>query len=295
MSMLWACYIVYNDIDYIRASLSTIIHHVDHIILVDGRFAYYPGSSPVSTDGTLKVIKEFKKKYPYRIKFVKGKVYPDEPTKRNVYLDMVPENDWIWIIDGDEIPYGNLERVKPYLATKNSLVVPIWFRHAFLHRPEFVHMRFIRKKRGMKYDETHFTIFYKGQNILDADMWKNVDPVPVWLIHFGELRFGGKTIDKNKFREKLEAVEGKFADAIFPGKFDCVIPGCDNGANEVRLASRGISYIITICKKHKKEYLQQPIIDIIQKYGDSERNLRIKEIYAPTPKPVVKGLVIEQI
>lgn len=255
------------------------MHHVDKVVLVDGKFSYYPGNSPISTDGTIETIRHFKEMYPDKIVFVEGKGYPDEPAKRNVYLEMVPEDDWLWIIDGDELPFGMLNRVKPYLkarAKEPEIVRSIYFRHVFLHRPLFIHMRFIRKKEGMKYSGTHFTIQYEGRNILDYELWKHMKPLPVWLIHYGELRNGGKTIKKDDFREKLEEVEGVFTEEAFPGKFYCIIPECEVGGNEMRLAARGIAYNVSMCGKHKKEYLQRPMIELLKKHGSSERNMKLR-------------------
>ncbi len=92
--LIWAHTIVKNEDLYLWYAVSSVIEHVDKVLLWD------TGSS----DNTLSVIKELQNRYPSKISFKEvGEVNPDQFTV--VRQRMLDESkcDWVLMVDGDEV------------------------------------------------------------------------------------------------------------------------------------------------------------------------------------------------
>ena len=91
---LWAHTIVKNEDRYLWYSVNSVINHVDKILLWDTG----------STDNTLVIIDELRKRYPSKIDFREmGDVNIDQfTTVRQKMLDST-KSDWVIIVDGDEV------------------------------------------------------------------------------------------------------------------------------------------------------------------------------------------------
>lgn len=109
-------------------------------------------------------------------KFVKGvgdKNVEDteEIINRNKYLDKVPNDDWLLILDADEIVFGTIElipQIVRQLTEKGSLSAYIAEYRAdarVLYRP-----RLVQKKEGMKYTHKHDCILYEGRNVIQDEV-----------------------------------------------------------------------------------------------------------------------------
>ncbi len=92
--VVWANTLVKNEERYLWYAVSSIIDHVDKMLLWDTG----------STDNTVQVIKELIKKYGSKIEFKEvGSVDPERFTQiRQEMLDKT-KSDWLVILDGDEV------------------------------------------------------------------------------------------------------------------------------------------------------------------------------------------------
>jgi len=208
---LIACYVVYNNIDYFRASLETIHSHVDKIIIVDGRYKHYPGNSNISTDGTLQVALEYQKKYGEdKIIILPPRLYLDEIEKRNAYLtsDHVKPGDWIFIIDGDEIPFGHLDLLKAMLSRERAYVVNVLEYDSDIKTCEpKMRPRLVKKLKTMKYEHNHYSIIHRGKNVFLHGDYTEKRVYPIQIIHMAKYRSEKVEQAKIDYRSHLVATE----------------------------------------------------------------------------------------
>ena len=91
---IWANTIVHNEENFIWFAVSSVIDFVDKVLIYDSG----------STDETVKIIDELKKKYGSKISFREvGEVTGKEFPKLRQQMLEESESDWILILDGDEI------------------------------------------------------------------------------------------------------------------------------------------------------------------------------------------------
>lgn len=98
---IWAHTLVKNEERYLWFAVTSVINHVDKVLLWDTG----------STDNTLKIIKELKKKYPEKISFKEvGSVDINEFTFIRSEMLKETTSDWFMLVDGDEVWWE--ERIK---------------------------------------------------------------------------------------------------------------------------------------------------------------------------------------
>ena len=117
---IYAHTLVKNEEKWLWFSVSSVVNHVDKILLWDTG----------STDGTLKIIEELQKKYPGKIDFRQyGKVTSETFTKARQEMLEATSSDWFIVLDGDEIWFEDSIRKMIGEIKKNgdnieSIVVP---------------------------------------------------------------------------------------------------------------------------------------------------------------------------
>ena len=107
--------LVKNEERYLWYAVMSIIDHIDEILLWDTG----------STDNTIKIIQDLKKRYPSKVKVkLLGDVDIQEFTKVRQKMLEETESDWVFILDGDEVWWRDkieetthLMRTKPELQT----------------------------------------------------------------------------------------------------------------------------------------------------------------------------------
>jgi hypothetical protein len=131
----------------------------------------------------------------------------DQVMYRNVYLDEVPENSFLLILDSDEQLCGEIElldyqmqlmKINQILVTHIAEIAP----HKIKSCP-----RLILKKEGMRYHHKHDNIQYNGENILSPDY-------PSYrALHIG---FSHHITDRYSFPDKLRYLQQARAEARSP-------------------------------------------------------------------------------
>jgi glycosyltransferase involved in cell wall biosynthesis len=119
---IWGNCIVNNEENFVWFSINSVIGHLDKILVWDTG----------SLDNTPKIIEEIQKKFPGKIEFKKvGKVSGLDYTK--IRQKMLEESncDWILILDGDEVWFGEsikrlIGEIKSNKDQLEALVVPFY-------------------------------------------------------------------------------------------------------------------------------------------------------------------------
>ena len=124
--MIYACYVIYNDASLFHNSLKSIVDFVDKVIVVDGAWKSHPyGEHPESTDNVKKIAKSIcgKKLIWVGCRKIKDKYIPwnNQIQKRNVYLKLVPENDWFIVLDSDTLIFGEIEILNTHVMLVTSM------------------------------------------------------------------------------------------------------------------------------------------------------------------------------
>lgn len=104
MHLLYACYTVLNEEEYLHWSLRSVYPAVDRIIILEGatRFAPLCSTMGLSVDRTTQIILDFPDPE-HKITYVPMGWVPNREVLRNWYLRYVPDDAWILVVDGDEI------------------------------------------------------------------------------------------------------------------------------------------------------------------------------------------------
>ena len=211
MSKIWACYSVYNAEDYLRASIETIIKYVDYVLIVDGRYENYGEGLYSSTDDTHRIIERLLSEYPYKIFYSESLEGHTQVSKRNLYMNMVPVDDWIFVIDHDEFMFGNNQHLRDeisrYEAEGHRI---IRFKQEEMNGSILLRAKLFRKVEGLAYRGYHFNINTPD----DHRSWKSIlsDNAPIInctrFIHLStDMRADRVREDKETFAELRMAIE----------------------------------------------------------------------------------------
>jgi len=122
MKRIWAHTLVKNEERFIWFSVMSIIEHVDKVLIWDTG----------STDNTVKIIQEIKRKYPNKIIFNEvGEIDIDRFTKVRQEMLNETNSDWFLMVDGDEIWWEEsirkiIDLIKKSGNNIESIVVPTY-------------------------------------------------------------------------------------------------------------------------------------------------------------------------
>jgi len=122
MKKIWAHTLVKNEEHFIWFSVMSVIEHVDKVLIWDTG----------STDNTVKIIQEIKRRHPKKIIFNEvGDIDIDEFTKVRQEMLNETDADWFLMVDGDEVWWNRSIREVVDLIKKSgnkieSIVVPTY-------------------------------------------------------------------------------------------------------------------------------------------------------------------------
>lgn len=100
---LWACLSIFQEANHIEHTLKAANAWADAFIILDGAYRTFPdaGAGP-STDETLEIVERFKESTAGGRPFiVESRLWENQIEKRNRYLELVPDDDWVLVVDGD--------------------------------------------------------------------------------------------------------------------------------------------------------------------------------------------------
>jgi glycosyltransferase involved in cell wall biosynthesis len=161
---------LYNDRTFLAAALESIKDVVDRVVVADGAYNLYferykefvPDAQPSSTDGSLEIVKSFKDLPDLTILTAPGgveKTWENQAVKRTALINQVPVDDWLIIIDADEMIQGDLQEAMEQVYESGCIVAscPLYNPGTQVERviPQW-HPRVFQKLEGMKYEGTHW-------------------------------------------------------------------------------------------------------------------------------------------
>jgi hypothetical protein len=200
-SETWACISVFNEVKTLETTIRSVVPFVDHLLVVDGAYAYFPylGANGRSDDGTNELVRELMKEIP-KLELI-GCMMPweSEMQKRTVYCGLVPDGDWIFIIDADEkLVFGGewlklLESVNE--ARKfNAGICLMYFKEGDHYGTM---ARIYRKLPTMHYDQGHAHVIRDGP---DGHRWSEL-----WLPIVIEEDHAARSPEREKLRQEFYA------------------------------------------------------------------------------------------
>lgn len=153
---LIACVNQFEDASFLEQSLPAIRSTVDLLVVVDGRYADYPGDHPGSRDGSLDIARHYGA---HVIEPVNGLPWASEIEKRNAYLSVGDPGDYYFVVDADEIVVGHIDR--DIMTTHDDWLVDlIRIRKEQPLRQDLrqpIH-RLFKHRAGIRYHGTHHAV-----------------------------------------------------------------------------------------------------------------------------------------
>lgn len=235
---LWAHTLVKNEDRYLWYAVRSVIEHVDKVLLWD------TGSS----DNTVKIAEELKKRYPSKIDFREvGEVNPDQFTViRQKMLD-ASDCDWVIIVDGDEVWWEDkIQEIRNVVNSRGKELDSIVSRYYNIvgdiyHFQDETAARYQidgkignltiramnRKIKGLKFSKPHGQQgIYDGNGILiqDRNPKKRFWQEGYSYLHFTNMQRSGKRandlkVPKRDFKLKYEIGHEFERDHYYPEVF----------------------------------------------------------------------------
>ena len=104
--MVAACYKIWNEAQTIADSMRSVKAYVDRFIVIDGAYSTNPFLGPVaSIDNTREIVEAITRPLPLTYIVTPERMVEHEA--RNLYIALAHPGEWLWLLDGDEILYGD--------------------------------------------------------------------------------------------------------------------------------------------------------------------------------------------
>ena len=132
-SQIVACYTLCNEEDTIGESIRSIKAYVDRFVVIDSAFTSNPLESTHSTDKTRQIVERICAAPPAcPLTYLEPATKLTQVEARNLYLRQVLPPDWVFVVDGDEVLYGDHEKILRILEDirsgeiLRSLSIPVY-------------------------------------------------------------------------------------------------------------------------------------------------------------------------
>ena len=199
---LWACCCIFQEANHIEKTLQAANHWAEGFIILDGAYKNFPeaGDGP-STDGTLEIVERFKESTANGRPFIiESHLWENQIKKRNRYLELVPDDDWVMIVDGDFqiVFYGNgYKEYQENLASHQwdgfqcRVIMQGSDRTLDLH---WGNPLLFRKVPDLHYKYNHYSMYDDAERLLVPPLyrWKEIELVVMEAIrsipHFKVIR-----------------------------------------------------------------------------------------------------------
>lgn len=205
---------VYNEAQFISASLISLKNCVDKIVVVDGAYELYyrnfkkfdERAKPWSTDGTLEIIQGMKG-LPELHLIRCEKPWINQVEKLNLMMDQTEPGEWFFIIDGDEMVIGSFEKAMEEILGSGCVIgrLPLVNLGADIDRLHYYwHPRIFLKQKGMHYEGTHWQLRDFADRIMEATY-------PVWwsqhavIAHFKLLKTQARLAPHQAYMDLVRA------------------------------------------------------------------------------------------
>ena len=204
-----ACYIVFNEEEFIRESILSIYDFVHKIIIVEGSTKYnrqYAKPDGSSSDKTVEKIKSIKDRQ-NKILLIQGK-WEDKTSMRNKYCEYLSGYDYAFIIDGDEVwSKEDLAKVEQLMFSEPNVQAfsfnMLEFWKDLSHISRGVWEKFLGRKTLIKLDKglsykDHLTPIDKNGNVIRSKLHPEIK-----FFHYNYVK------SDEKIRQKFEYYRNK--------------------------------------------------------------------------------------
>lgn len=195
---LWAIIKIYNDVQFVTATVESIKRYVEHIVIGDGAYELYfnvyrkhfPKAKVTSTDGSVEVIKQLSGLPDLTFLRVPQRGWLNQVTKMNALLKEIPRDTWFLDINADEMLVGNIPEAFNDIETSNCIAgrLPLVNLGCDIDRLHyFWHPRFWRREKGIHFAGTHWQVRDFAGRMVETDY-------PIWwtqhavMVHFKPLK-----------------------------------------------------------------------------------------------------------
>jgi glycosyltransferase involved in cell wall biosynthesis len=167
--MIVGCLIVYNESLMISGAIESLQPHCDRIIVIDGAYKNYPliNGDPESTDGTLEIAESMGADIWYH------GLWNDQIEKRNEYIDLCQNGDFILHLDCDERLVA--EHGLRFDTTRGAYRVAI---HNPIHNTVEHWIRLFEVRAGVHYQGAH-NLLFDGDRLIDDSYCPVLDGVAI--------------------------------------------------------------------------------------------------------------------
>jgi hypothetical protein len=173
-----ACFLVYRDADLIRPAILSVAPYVEKIVVLHGKFKGRTLELP--DDGTKQIISDLN--LPNLVQEDCGEL--SEIEFRTHFFDFMEEGDYAFMIDGDEIAYGNIREA---FSTLKEDFIGVWTNEPNGTETGY-HPKLIKKQKGIHYAVNHFSLFTgEGKKIEMTGKLQGME-----VINLGMLRSGAR-------------------------------------------------------------------------------------------------------
>lgn len=211
-----AGYCIYREGEYLRSSLDSICMYVNADLLFEGRFLDF---HELPEDNSYAIISDVASRFDPRwfvaqamnqkfLYFDTDSIYGPmlEVEKRSLIFHVVRQRGFLFIIDGDEIPIGDVKAGLDFVRANPDKKI-FWVYVEEEGNPGW-RPRLIKVERGMCYGSNHWTILEKEKKVVTDSIWRDGNPdhakVTQFKIHnFGSERSGKRALERVAYRESM--------------------------------------------------------------------------------------------
>lgn len=128
-----ACYVTANEADNLAESIRSLKAYVDRFVIIDAIFIANPHPNTHSSDNSRQVAERLCAAPPEKpLTYIESAAKLTQAYARNAYLEQVQPPDWAFVVDSDEVLYGNHESILETIAAIKSraivdnLTIPVY-------------------------------------------------------------------------------------------------------------------------------------------------------------------------
>lgn len=210
-----AGYCIYRDSEFLRSSLDALCMYVNAVVLWDGRFLDF---KEMPEDNSYGIIADVSQRFDPRW-FANGMmtqkfVYVNTETafgamleteKRDLMFQTIRENGVLFIVDGDEIPIGDVKSGLDFVRANPDKKI-FWVYVEEEGNPGWK-PRIIKVEYGMHYGANHWTILDSRNEIVTDSIYKfNPEHEQITQFRIHNFKRSGKRAEaRHAYREILHA------------------------------------------------------------------------------------------
>ena len=210
-----AGYCIYRDDQFLRSSLDSICMYVNAVVLWDGRFLDF---KEIPEDHTYEIISDVCQRFDPRWftgdtmtqKFVYVNTEAAfgpmlEAEKRDLMFQTIRDGGFLFIIDGDEVPIGDVKAGLDFVRA-NSEKKSFWVYVEEEGNPGWK-PRIIKVEKGMHYGANHWTILdYKNNVVTDSTYTPKLEHAQITQFKiYNFKRTGRRAQERQAYREALHS------------------------------------------------------------------------------------------